>query len=152
MPSAGFYAIESRRISFGRDGEWYSDGERIANRKIAELFSRCVRRSPQGGWMLQMGDEKAPLEVEDTPFVVRQIEGSPEAGVTVVLNDDTREPLDPSSLRSGSDHALYCRVKGGDCEARFLRPAYYALTRWVREDGGRFTIRLADREYSIGPR
>ena len=152
MPSAGFYAIESHRISFGRDGEWYSDGERIANRKIAELFSRCVRKSPQGGWMLQMGDEKAPLEVEDTPFVVRQIEGSPESGVTVVLNDDTREALDPRSLKSGPDNALYCRVKGGDCEARFLRPAYYALAGWVREQDGRFSLRLGDREYPIEPR
>jgi len=150
MPSAGFYAIESHRISFGRDGEWYSDGERIANRRIAELFSRCVRRNPQGGYMLQMGDEKAPLEVEDTPFVVRQIEGSPESGVTIVLNDDSREALDPDSLRSGPDNALYCRVKAGDCEARLLRPAYYALTRWVRDHGdGRFSLRLGDREYLI---
>ena len=151
MPTAGFYAIESHRISFGRDGEWYSDGERIANRRIAELFSRCVRKNPEGGYMLQMGDEKAPLEVEDTPFVVRQIDGSPETGLTLVLNDDSREPLDPASLRSGPDNALYCRVKEGDCEARFLRPAYYTLTRWVREDPeGRFALRLGDREYPIG--
>ena len=153
MPSAGFYAIESHRITFGKDGEWYSDGERIANKRIAELFSRCVRPNPQGGYMLQMGDEKAPLEVEDTPFVVRQIEGSPEAGLNVVLNDDSREPLDPTTLRSGADNVLYCRVKNRACDARLLRPAYYALTRWVREHAdGRFSLRLGDREYPIGPR
>ena len=39
MARAGFYAIESHEIRFGRDGEWYSDGERIANAKIAALFS-----------------------------------------------------------------------------------------------------------------
>jgi hypothetical protein len=152
VPSAGFYAIESHRITFGKDGEWYSDGERIANRRIADLFSRCVRKDPSGGYLLQMGDEKAPLEVEDTPFVVRQIEGDPDSGISVVLNDGSREPLESSSLRSGIDNALYCRVKGGASEARLLRPAYYALARWIREVDGRFALRIDGREYPIEPR
>ena len=153
MPTAGFYAIESHRISFGKDGEWYSDGERIVNRKIADLFSRCVRKNPTGGFMLQMGDEKAPLEVEDTPLVVRQVEGEPDRGLSVLLNDGTIEALDPATLRSGPDNAIYCRVKGGEWEARLLRPAYYSLTRWVRESaGGRFSIKIAGREYPIAPR
>lgn len=153
MPSAGFYPIESHRIRFGRDGEWYSDGQRIANRRIAQLFSRCVRRDPKGGYLLQMGDERAPLEIEDTPFVVRQIEGEPGRGFTLSLNDDTCEALDPASLRSGPDHALYCRIKGGDCEARLLRPAHYALAQWVHAtpDGG-FVLEVADRSYSIALR
>jgi hypothetical protein len=29
----------------------------------------------------------------------------------------------------GADDVLYCRVKGGRYEARFLRPAYYELMR-----------------------
>jgi hypothetical protein len=153
MPTAGFYAIESHQIRFGRDGEWYSDGERIANRKIAELFSRCVRRNPQGGYLLQMGDEKAPLEVEDTPFVVRQVDGDPETGITVRLNDDTTERLAPATLRRGPDNAIYCAVKGGECEARFLRPAYYALARWVRQTAdGAFSLRVGDHDYPIEPR
>jgi hypothetical protein len=152
VPTAGFYAIESHRITFGKDGEWYSDGERIANQRIADLFARCVRRDSSGGYMLQMGDEKAPLEVEDTPFVIRQIEGNPDSGISVVLNDGSSEPLEPSSLRSGADNALYCRVKGGEHEARLLRPAYYALARWIREADGRFVLRVGGREYPIEPR
>ena len=152
MPTAGFYAIESHRITFGKDGEWYSDGERIANARIADLFARCVRKSPTGGYMLQMGDEKAPLEVEDTPFVVRQIDGDPECGIVLLLNDGTREPLDPGSLRSGPDNALYCRVKQGEWDARLLRPAYYSLARWVREEGGHFALRLGGRDHPIEPR
>ncbi len=153
MPSAGFYAIESHTIRFGRDGEWYSDGERIANRRIADLFSRCVRRSPQGGYVLQMGDERAPLEVEDTPFVVRQIEGGAERGFTLVLNDGTREPLDPDTLRAGGDNAFYCRVKAGECEARLLRPAYYALTQCAKPaPDGRFVLNIGGRDYPIHAR
>jgi hypothetical protein len=152
VPTAGFYAIESHRITFGKDGEWYSDGERIANQRIADLFARCVRRNPSGGYMLQMGDEKAPLEVEDTPFVIRQIEGDPRSGISVVLNDGSREVLEPGSVRSGADNALYCRVKGGECEARLLRPAYYTLARWIRETDGRFALRIGGRKYPIEPR
>ena len=153
MPSAGFYAIERHTIRFGRDGEWYSDGERIANRRIADLFSRCVRRSPQGGFMLQMGDERAPIEIEDTPFVVRQIEGDRERGFTLILNDGTREPLDPATLRSGPDNALYCRVKAGEYAARLLRPAYYALTQSVKVGtDGRFVLVVGGRDYPIDAR
>jgi len=153
MPTAGFYAIESHAIRFGRDGEWYSDGERIDNRRIADLFSRCVRKNPQGGYMLQMGDERAPLDVEDTPFVVRQVEGDAEGGFTLLLNDGTSEPLDPSTLRSGPDHAFYCRVKQGECEARLLRPAHYAVARWIESgDDGRFRLRVGERTYRIDAR
>ncbi|MGH7822170.1 MAG: DUF1285 domain-containing protein, partial [Candidatus Binatia bacterium] len=126
MARAGFYAIESHAIRFGRDGEWYSDGERIANPKIARLFSRSLRKDPAGaGYLLQMGDERAPIEVEDTPFVVLQLDGDPRSGFVLLLNDDTRERLDPETLRVGGDNAFYCRVKDGEYEARLLRPAYY---------------------------
>ena len=153
MPTAGFTAIESHQIRFGRDGEWYSDGERIANRRITDLFSRCVRKSPQGGYVLQMGDERAPLEIEDTPYVVREVDGDPERGFTVTLNDGSSEPLDCASLRAGADHAFYCRVKNGEHEARLLRPAYYTLARWVEAGAdGRFRVRVGGREFPVDAR
>jgi uncharacterized protein len=153
MPTAGFYAIESHAIRFGRDGEWYSDGEHITNRRIADLFSRCVRRAPDGGYLLQMGDERAPLEVEDTPYVVRQIEGEGESDLRVVLNDGSSEALDPRTLRSGEDHALYCRVKHGEFEARLLRPAHYALARFIEVDAdGKFRLSLGGSHHPIDAR
>ena len=152
MARAGFYAIESHEIRFGRDGEWYSDGERIANAKIAALFSRSIRRDPEGGYCLQMGDEKARILVDDTPFVVRTIDGDPRAGFTVTLNDGTTEPLDAATLRFGGDNALYARVKGGE-EARFLRPAHYALARWIEGDEtAGFAIDAGGRRHPIESR
>jgi len=153
MPAAGFYPIESHAIRFGRDGEWYSDGERIANRRISDLFSRCLRRAPGGGYLLQMGDERAPVEVEDTAYVVRQIEGDIESGLRVVLNDGSSEALDPRTLRSGEDHALYCRVKRGEFEARLLRPAHYALARFVEVDSdGKFRMWVGGAYHPIDAR
>jgi hypothetical protein len=153
MATAGFYPIESHAIRFGRDGEWYSDGERITNRRIADLFSRCVRRAPDGGYLLQMGDERAPLQVEDTPYVIRQIEGECDDGLRVVLNDGSSEALDPRTLRCGADHALYCRVKQGEFEARFLRAAHYALARFIDADAdGKFRLCLGGSYHPIDAR
>lgn len=127
MARAGFYAIESHQIRFGRDGEWYSDGERIANRRIADLFSRCIQRAPDGSFLLQVGDEKAPIEVEDTPYVVRQIHERDDGSLECELNDGTRETLEPGSLRLLGNGVLYCRVKDGTLTARFLRAAQASL-------------------------
>src|ERR1700731_2538119 len=150
MARAGFYAVESGKISFRRDGNWYSDDERIDNPRIALLFSRSIRQNPDGSFYLQVAEERAPITVEDTPYVVKTVEGDPKSGFTNVLNDEKREPLDPATLEVGRDNVLYCRVKSGEYGARFLRPAYYYLSDlFVVEDGGRFAIQIGGRRYPI---
>ena len=129
MARAGFTAISSGKIRFGLDGLWYSDDEVIPNRAIRRLFSRTLQVLPDGRARLELGEDKADVIVEDTSWVVTTVEGDPQAGFTLVLNDETREPLDPTTLAVGQGDVLYCRVKGGAHEARFLRPAYYALMR-----------------------
>lgn len=129
MPRAGFTAISSGKIRFGKDGRWYSDDEPIPNRAICALFSRTLHVLPDGRGRLELGEDKADVVIEDTPWVVTAVEGDPERGFTLVLNDGTREPLDPTTLRVGSEHVLYARAKGGAHDVRFLRPAYYELTR-----------------------
>lgn len=130
MTRAGFYPISSGQISFGRDGRWYCDGEAIPNPAIARLFSRSLEVLPDGRGRLSLGEDTAFVRIEDTPWVITTIDGSPEQGFAVTLNDGTTEPLEPASLRVGADHVLYCRVKTRH-EARFLRPAYYALLRFA---------------------
>lgn len=152
MARAGFYAIESRRIRFGRDGRWYSDDEPIENEKIAALFSRSIRRGPDGRWMLQMGEEKSVIEVDDTPYVIVAVDGDPERGFEVQLNDGTREALDPTTLRIGEDHAFYCAVKDGSEGARFLRPAYYGLSRWILAGDRGFALPVQGRNHPVLPR
>ena len=107
MARAGFYAVESGKISFRRDGNWYSDDERIDNPRIALLFSRSIRRNPDGSYFLQVAEERAPITVEDTPYVVKAIEGDARSGFTMVLNDEQRIPLDPAALEvGGAERAL----------------------------------------------
>jgi hypothetical protein len=149
MARAGFYAVESGKISFRRDGNWYSDEERIDNPRIATLFSRSIRQGPDGGWYLQVAEERAPITVEDTPYVVRTVEQDTDGGLVTILNDSEREPLDPATLEVGADNVLYCRVKDGRLRARFLRPAYYHLSRYFEAEGGSFFIRVRECRYPL---
>jgi hypothetical protein len=150
MARAGFYAVESGKISFRRDGNWYNDDEQIENPRIAMLFSQSIRRNPDGGYYLQVAEERAPITVEDTPYVVKAIEDDGAGNFIVVTNDDAREPLDPSTLEVGRDNVLYCRVKRGEFQARFLRTAYYHLSgHFLAEEGETFSIMIGGRRYPI---
>ena len=148
----GFYAISTSKISFGHDGRWYADGEPIVNRRIADLFSRHLQRQPDGTYVIRMADEWAPVEIEDTAYVVRSAAVT-EDGVVLELNDLTTELLDPATLEVGDAEVLYCRVKGGTERVRFLRPAYYQLAAHLQEpQPGSFTLRLPAGSYPIARR
>jgi hypothetical protein len=150
MSRAGFYAIQNSEIRFGRDGRWYADGQPIENSRIADLFSQHVQRRTDGGYMLRIADEQAPIVVDDTPYVVTGIELDPAGAMWLELNDRSRERLDPRTLRVGGDDVLYCRVKDGSEAARFLRPAYYQIAQHlVRSDAGSFELRLPEGDYPI---
>ena len=136
MARAGFTAIHSGRIKFGKDGRWYCDDEPIPNRAICRLYARAMTVGDDGVARLRLGEDKAEVVIEDTPWVVTQVEGDPSRGFDVVLNDETREPLEPGGLRVGPGNVLYCRVKGGRHDARFLRPAYYELLRHAEPGAG----------------
>jgi hypothetical protein len=150
MARAGFYAVESGKISFRHDGNWYNDEERIENRRIALLFSRSIGRNPDGSYFLQVADERASITVEDTPHVVIGVEDDGHGGFVIVTNDEVREALDPSTLEVGDANVVYCRVKQGEFRARFLRNAYYHLAEhFVTDDGENFSIMASGRRYPI---
>lgn len=142
MARAGFYAIPSQKLEFRKDGHWYANGERVTHERLARFFSRHLRRKPDGsGYEIWFDDHfHADVEVEDTPFVVTAVEQDPSGRWHVLLNDGSEEPLDVSSLASGPDGAMSCRVKGGD-RARFLRPAQAELLRHVEEKDGVFYLK-----------
>jgi len=150
---AGFTAISSGKITFGKDGRWYCDGEAIPNAAICRLYSRTLIVEPDGRARLQLGEDRAEVHLEDTPWVVVGVDGDPRRGFTLTLNDDSQEPLDAASLRVGADNVLYCCVKRGPHEARFLRPAYYALMRFIETaPDGSFVLPLPGRTILLGTR
>lgn len=140
MAKAGFWAIETNVIRFGRDGRWYSDDEPIVNPRIADLFARHITRAEDGSWWLRIGDERAKIVVDDTPFVVTRVDGDPQRGFRITLNDRSTEDLAPSSLAFGDGDVLYCDVKSGTYRARFLRAAQSELLGHVTADGDGFVL------------
>lgn len=153
MPRAGFYAIHNSTIRFGRDGRWYADEQPIANPRIARLFSQSVHRRDDGAYELRIAEERAPITVDDTPYVVTGASPHSDGTVSLDLNDGSREMLDPGSLSVGDGEVLYCTVKDGRESARFLRPAYYQVAgRIAAGSGGGFVFRAGDGRYPIGRR
>ena len=154
MPKASFWAIDpTRKIHFGKDGWWYANDERIQNQRINTLFSQCLHQTDAGLYEIVIGRDRAGVEIEDTPYVVTQVTGSPSRGFIVRLNDACEEALAPQTLSIGDNDVLYCRVKDQVHSARFLRSAYYQLTEYVGEDekSGEFVLRTGDTGYPIRP-
>jgi len=151
MPRGGFYAIHNSTIRFGRDGRWYADEQPIANPRIARLFSQSVHRTGEGAYELRIAEERAPVTVDDTPYVVTGAAVDADGTAWIDLNDGSRERLDPQTLAVGDGDVLYCRIKNGSEPARFLRAAYYQLADRIAADaGGGFVFRTAAGQFPIG--
>ena len=134
-PKAGFWSIGGYEISFRVDGRWYADEEPVENAKIALLFSRHVQPDGTGeGWVIDLGIDRQSVTIEDTALVVTAVRGTARDGFDVTTNDGETSALDCSTLVTGDDNVLYCRVDRGargSIRARFLRAPYYDLARWV---------------------
>ena len=57
------------------------------------------------------------------------------------MNDESRERLDPGTLRYRPGR-LSCRIKGGKEEAKFLHAAYFDLLRGLEEDVRSYFTRI----------
>ena len=152
MPKAGFWAIDAtRRISFGRDGWWYANDERIQHQRINLLFSQHLHKTTDGTYEIVIGRDRVAVDIDDTPYVVTRVTENPEHELLIHLNDGSTEFLDPTTLIIGQDNVLYCCVKGGQHAARFLRPAYYQLAAHIEENSttGTFFLQLGRKTYPI---
>jgi hypothetical protein len=126
-------------IRIDKEGTWYYQGLPIINRNIYLYLNQCLSRDASGRYMLSLGAERCYLEVEDTPFVIREVlvrreaAGLP-AALWVKLNDGTEERLDAGSLRIAADNVVYGMIKHDLCEARFTRAAWYQLADYLEQD------------------
>lgn len=120
------------RLGITRDGAWLHEGEEVTHAGIlATLWDDlCV---DAGGHHLQIGPVRVPVDVEDAPFVILRVEGEGDR-LVLTVNDLTREPLSPGTLRFGPGGVPYCRVKDARFEARLSRAAAYQLLQHVEYD------------------
>ena len=143
-------------IKIDKEGNWFFNGAPIINRQIIDLFNAGIEHDGHGGYRLHIGDETSPIVVEDTPYVVTQIDLARGADglncFTIRLSDGTSEPLFFETFYLAPDNVPYCAVKGGQFPARFLRAPYYDLSRYVEQEGERFFIEHKGEKHYIETR
>lgn len=120
-----------RGSGLGLDGDcrWTHRGEAITHERTVAALNAGLSVRADGEVIVRIGSHWAYVQVEDTPYVVRNVRvvGDPSlpTAVELLLSDGTRELLDPASLRLRGESAA-CRVKGG-AEARLSRAAWHNL-------------------------
>jgi hypothetical protein len=130
-------------LRLDRDGRWWHAAAPVEHERVVALFDRGLRVDDDGAVRLEVGAQWCYVEVAETAYVVRRVRGGEgPAPPTLILNDGSEEPLDPTTLMVRGDQDLYCRVKGGRCPARFLRDAYHQVVWRLEPDpAGGFRFR-----------
>jgi uncharacterized protein len=148
--------MNDRALWIDKEGRWFFQGEEITHRKTYLLYCRNLTLDETGRPLLRIGHEECRVEVEDVPFVVKSVDFIAAAekklkSIDLLLNDETREILNPETLRVGRENILYCQVQGGKFSARFSRNAYQLLFPYIENDekGQRFFLTLDGREYLL---
>jgi hypothetical protein len=126
-------------IRIDAEGMWFYRGEEMTRREMISLFYQHLRQDSAGRYIIEMGRQKYPVDVQDTAYVVWSLkwadgESGTDAYVRLLLSDGSAENLNPETLRTGANHILYCRVKNQCFDARFSRAAYYLITERLQHD------------------
>lgn len=125
----------SRETTIARDaqGRWFQDGLPLEHPNLTRAFDRWISRAEDGRYCLKNDINWAYVSLQGAPFFVRA--ASVDAtGVNLQLSNDQSERLQPHTLRSGPDGALYCDVGDGSMVARFDRNAASQLEALIDED------------------
>lgn len=145
------------------DGSWWHERRRIKRERLVKLFSRILRKDPDGQIYLVTPYEKVIVHVEDAPFLAVRVDrvGEPGSGqqlaFTTNLGDvavagpdrPLRIETDPETLAPSP----YVRVRGG-LEAKLTRPVFYELADMAveRDTGtGRLGVWSQGRYFELGP-
>jgi len=128
-------------MRIARDGAWYHEGRPIRRPELVRLFSRILRREPDGRHVLVTPAEMLEIDVEDAPFVAGEMKTEGKgAGRTIAFRLNTGDPL-----VAGPDHPIRVAmmpagprptvlVRGG-LEALIARPIYYELAEIAIAEG-----------------
>ncbi|MEM1020891.1 MAG: DUF1285 domain-containing protein [Pseudomonadota bacterium] len=122
-------------MRIGRDGQWYYQGTPIPRPALVRLFASVLRREPDGDIYLVTPGEKYQIDIDDAPFVAKEltVSGSGEDQVLamrtnmdeyVIISEDNALFMDDGGPSVGA--SPYVHVRGG-MNALVSRPVYYEL-------------------------
>jgi len=143
-------------IRLDSEGRFWHDEQLVEREDMNRVFSAWITRHPDDGrFILENGYDWTYFTVEDVPYFVRSLsidnEDAPKEALAN-LSDGTSEPLRLESLTLGARDALYCSVKDGAFEARFMPAAQLGLTPLLVEHGLGFALQLNGTVFPIGKR
>jgi len=144
-------------IRLDGSGHFWHDSARVEHPGLeAALHSWIARHPDDGRYILTNGYDWTYFTVDDAPYYVRALRLQPDE-IVLLLSDGTEEAWAPDATHTGSDGALYTRVKrdahGGPYEAKFTRHAQSSLEPvLVDPGGGEAAVRLGRRVVVIGGR
>jgi uncharacterized protein len=137
------------RIRIDREGRWFYEDQEIINPGVLQTFYEALELCEGGRFRIVLGQEICYVEVEDTPFIVKALEGDNVNGFSLVLNNGKVWELNPATLSIGRDNILYAQLSDG-MRVRLSRPAYYRLALTMEEDpNGDICLRVGQHIYPI---
>jgi uncharacterized protein len=139
-------------IRIDSEGIWFYRNVEMTRRDIIALFYQHLMQDASGRHLIEIGQQRYPVEVEDTAYVVWAMQqAGAEEGINLLLSDYSLESLDPATLRIGKESIPYCKVKNGRLDARFSRSAYYQLAEHIGYDPLRdaYFLSVKGKQYCI---
>jgi hypothetical protein len=146
---------EPYEIQIDKEGIWYFRGEEMIRKDIVHYFYEHLKAGEAGCFYIEVDDQRCLIGVEDVPYVITSVELiQPREEETpcfvIALTDGKTEIFNlDKPLRRGKDNVLYAQVKQGEFEARFSRPAYYQLCRYIECDPTNEAYVLKTNHFSV---
>lgn len=127
------------RIYIDKEGNWYQDGYPVVHRRTYLYNNKLLRKDEIGRYYIDEGRGRVYAEVEDTPFVVKDVSVNKDGQPVLTLNDETTEIMDlPTFLLE--NNIPYIKVKKREFTARFNRPSYYRLAELIQKEEDKYYI------------
>ena len=73
------------------DGSWWHEGSKIKRERLVKLFSRILRKDPDGNIYLVTPYEKVIVHVEDAPFLAVRVDRVGQPGMDQTLVFKTKQ-------------------------------------------------------------
>jgi hypothetical protein len=139
---------EDSGLRLDREGQFWHRGEPVEHARTLAALHKGLHRAADGRWATRIGRDWAYVDVEDAARFVRRIDPG-EDRLHAQLAHGAWVDVDPETLASGADDALYVRLPDGE-RARLTRAAQLSLAPHLREESGEFALDLGRRRVRIG--
>lgn len=118
-------------LRMDHEGRWYHEGERFEHPRLIALFDRGIDAHPESGEpIVHIGDKWCYFTADDTPFIVRRLESTPET-LVAHLNNTEIHPIPASGFESEGDF-IYVQLTENR-RARLDRDSQNQLWGWLEE-------------------